>query len=215
MERRIVPVTPFQQNCSIVWSRADRRAVVIDPGGDLEHVQAALEQEGVTVEKVLLTHAHLDHASGARTLADALGVPIEGPQREDAFWLAAMPEQSRMFGFPPCTAFEPDRWLEHGDTVRFGDETLAVLHCPGHTPGHIVFHHDDGIAFVGDVLFAGSIGRTDFPRGDHGQLIDAIRTRLWPLGDDTVFVPGHGPESTFGQERRMNPFVADHLFADA
>ncbi|MEQ8663036.1 MAG: MBL fold metallo-hydrolase [Gammaproteobacteria bacterium] len=213
MERRIVPVTPFQQNCSVVWSSADRRGVVIDPGGDLEHVHAVVREQAVVVEKVLLTHAHLDHAGGARTLADALGVPIEGPQREDAFWLAAMPEQSRMFGFPPTVAFVPDRWLEHGDTVSFGDETLAVLHCPGHTPGHVVFHHADGVAFVGDVLFAGSIGRTDFPRGDHAQLIDSIRTRLWPLGDTTVFVPGHGPESTFADERRHNPFVADHLFA--
>ncbi len=215
IQRRIVPVTPFQQNCSLVWSVAERRGVVIDPGGDLDHLRAALRQEAITVEKVLLTHAHLDHAGGARVLADELGVPIEGPHREDAFWLEAMPEQSRMFGFPETVAFTPDRWLEHGDKVTFGGESLAVLHCPGHTPGHVVFHHADGIAFVGDVLFAGSIGRSDFPRGDHGQLIDSIRSRLWPLGDETVFVPGHGPESTFGQERRLNPFVADHLFDDA
>ncbi len=215
IQRRIVPVTPFQQNCSLVWSAAERRGVVIDPGGDLDHLRAALRQEDIVVEKVLLTHAHLDHAGGARVLADELGVPIEGPHREDAFWLDAMPEQSRMFGFPETAAFTPDRWLEQGDTVTFGDESLAVLHCPGHTPGHVVFHHADGIAFVGDVLFAGSIGRTDFPRGDHARLIDSIRTRLWPLGDETVFVPGHGPESTFGQERRLNPFVADHLFGDA
>lgn len=212
IQRRIVPVTPFQQNCSLVWSVAERRGVVIDPGGDLDHLRAALRQEDIMVEKVLLTHAHLDHAGGARVLADELGVPIEGPHREDAFWLEAMPQQSRMFGFPETVAFTPDRWLEQGDTVTFGEQSLAVLHCPGHTPGHVVFHHADGVAFVGDVLFAGSIGRTDFPRGDHARLIDSIRTRLWPLGDETVFVPGHGPESTFGQERKLNPFVADHLF---
>jgi glyoxylase-like metal-dependent hydrolase (beta-lactamase superfamily II) len=212
IQRRIVPVTPFQQNCSLVWSVAERRGVVIDPGGDLDHLRAALRQEDIVVEKILLTHAHLDHAGGARVLADELGVPIEGPHRDDAFWLEAMPEQSRMFGFPETVAFTPDRWLEQDDTVTFGDQSLAVLHCPGHTPGHVVFHHADGVAFVGDVLFAGSVGRTDFPRGDHAQLIDSIRTRLWPLGDETVFVPGHGPESTFGQERKLNPFVADRLF---
>ncbi|MGR8920119.1 MAG: MBL fold metallo-hydrolase [Gammaproteobacteria bacterium] len=212
LDRRVIPVTPFQQNCSIVWQTSDRRGVVIDPGGDLEVIGAAIEAHEVNVDKVLLTHAHLDHAAGARELADRLGVAIEGPQREDRFWFDGMPEQSRMFGFPPTTAFLPDRWLEHGDTVSFGEQQLDVLHCPGHTPGHIVFYHASGLAFVGDVLFMGSIGRTDFPRGDHAQLIDSIRTRLWPLGDAVRFVPGHGPESTFGAERRTNPFVADQLF---
>ena len=208
IERLVIPVTPFQQNCSLLWCAATRLGVVIAPGGDLERVVQAIREHEVDVCKIALTHAHLDHAGGARRLADLLDVPIEGPHREDQFWLDAMPEQSQRFGFPPTTAFHPDRWLEHGDTVSFGDHRLAVIHCPGHTPGHVVFHHPA----VGDVLFNGSIGRTDFPRGNHAQLIDSIRSRLWPLGNDVVFVPGHGSESTIGHERRSNPFVADTLF---
>jgi hydroxyacylglutathione hydrolase len=215
IDRLVIPVTPFEQNCSLVWCRQTGRAVVIDPGGNLERVRDAIERANVTVERILLTHAHLDHAAGARMLADELGVTIEGPQAEDAFWLDAMPEQSRRYGFPAVTAFHPDRWLEHGDSVSFGEQRFEVIHCPGHTPGHVVFYHDDGVAFVGDVLFHGSVGRSDFPRGDHEQLIESIRSRLWPLGEAVVFVPGHGPESTFGQERRMNPFVADFLFREA
>ncbi|MGE0484670.1 MAG: MBL fold metallo-hydrolase [Gammaproteobacteria bacterium] len=215
MDRLVIPVTPFEQNCSLVWCRTTRRAAVIDPGGNLERIRDAIERTDVTVERVLLTHAHLDHAAGARMLADELGVTIDGPQAEDAFWLDAMPEQSRRYGFPAVTAFHPDRWLEHGDSVTFGEQRFEVLHCPGHTPGHVVFYHADGVAFVGDVLFHGSVGRSDFPRGDHDQLVASIRSRLWPLGDEVVFVPGHGPESTFGQERRMNPFVADFLFREA
>jgi hydroxyacylglutathione hydrolase len=210
--RRVIPVTPFQQNCSLVWCTRSLRAVVIDPGGDLEHVLAAVDHHGVTVEKVLLTHAHLDHAAGAWRLAERLEIPIEGPHRADTFWLEAMPRQSEMFGFPPTPAFTPDRWLVDGDRVQWGEQSMAVLHCPGHTPCHVVFHHASGVAFVGDVLFRGSIGRTDFPRGDHAALIGSIRHKLWPLGDAVVFVPGHGPESTFGHERRSNPFVADGLF---
>lgn len=215
IERVVIPVTPFQQNCSLLWDAETRIGVVIDPGGDLERIVAAIRKHDIDVCKIALTHAHLDHAGGARRLADLLEVPIEGPEREDRFWFDAMPEQSRRFGFPPTTAFLPDRWLEHGDTVTFGSHRLDVIHCPGHTPGHVVFYHTTGIAFVGDVLFNGSIGRTDFPRGNHLQLIDSIRSRLWPLGDDVVFVPGHGPESTFGHERRSNPFVADALFTSA
>lgn len=214
LQRQTVPVTPFQQNCSIIWNDATRHGAVIDPGGDLDQLVAVIERNGITVDKILLTHAHLDHAGGGRLLADALDVPIEGPQREDRFWLEAMPAQCAQYGFPATPFFEPDRWLEHGDTVDVAGLQLDVLHCPGHTPGHVVFHHDSGIAFVGDVLFMGSIGRTDFPRGNHGELIRSIRERLWPLGDDVRFVPGHGPESTFGVERQMNPFVADHLFDD-
>lgn len=213
LQRRVVPVTPFQQNCSVVWCSETLAGVVIDPGGDTDRILAVIHQHAVKVEKVLLTHAHLDHASGARALADSLCVVIEGPHEDDEFWLQAMPEQSRMFGFPPVEVLHPDRWLAHGDVVVFGAHSLAVLHCPGHTPGHVVFFHaPTKTAFVGDVLFNGSVGRTDFPRGDARQLIDSIRTRLWPLGEDVTFVPGHGPESTFGAERRHNPFVADRLF---
>jgi glyoxylase-like metal-dependent hydrolase (beta-lactamase superfamily II) len=204
-----VPVTPFAQNCSVAWCEATMRAALIDPGGDLERIARAVEHAGVTVERVLLTHGHLDHVGAAAAAAERYGVPIEGPHRADAFWLDALREQAAMFGLPPTAPCVPDRWLDDGDTVSVGDERLAVLHCPGHTPGHVVFHHAGArLAFVGDVLFAGSIGRTDFPGGDFGQLIRSIREKLFPLGDDVRFVPGHGPESTFGEERHTNPFIA-------
>ena len=213
LRRRIIPVTPFQQNCSLFWSTDSGVGVVVDPGGEVDRILAAVTQESVQVERVLLTHAHLDHASGARALADALNVPVDGPGEDDLFWLEAMPAQSQMFGFPPTEVLQPDRWLSQGDSVTFGDETLEVIHCPGHTPGHMVFFHAEArLAFVGDVLFNGSVGRTDFPRGNAQQLVESIRTRLWPLGDDVTFVPGHGPESTFGFERATNPFVGDALF---
>ena len=214
MKIAVVPVTPFQQNCSIAWCENTRRAVVIDPGGDLDSVHGTLAEHSLEVEKILLTHAHIDHAGAAAALRDALGVPIEGPHRDDEFWIEALPEQSARFGFPPAGAFVPERWLEQGDTVTFGDETFEVYHCPGHTPGHVVFfHRAAGLAIVGDVLFRGSVGRTDFPRGDHATLIRSITERLWPLGDDVGFVPGHGPMSTFGEERRTNPFVSDAALA--
>ncbi len=207
---RIVPVTPFQQNCSVLWCKQTMKAAVVDPGGDLERILAAVEQLGVTVEKILITHGHIDHAGGTAKLARALGVPIEGPQLEDSFWIEGMPDQSRMFGFPEVETFTPDRWLDDGDTVPVGEQTFQVIHTPGHTPGHVVFFHPEArLALVGDVLFAGSIGRTDFPRGDHATLIGSIRDKLFPLGDDVTFVPGHGPTSTFGRERATNPFVAD------
>lgn len=210
----IIPVTPFQQNCSLVWDEHSRRGAVIDPGGDLDRVLAEADGRGLTLEKILLTHAHLDHCAATLELARARALPIEGPQREDRFWIEALPELTAQFGFPPAQAFEPDRWLEHGDRVTVGGQNLEVLHCPGHTPGHVVFFHAaERCAWVGDVLFAGSIGRTDFPRGNHDTLIRSIRERLFPLGDDVRFVPGHGPMSTFGAERRNNPFVADRLFA--
>jgi hydroxyacylglutathione hydrolase len=206
----IIPVTPFQQNCSLLICEATRHAAVVDPGGDLPLIEDAIAKENVTVEKVLLTHGHLDHCGAAKALAGRYGVPIEGPHVDERYWLDQMEAQSRRFGFPPAESFEPDRWLDDGDTVRFGDETLDVYHCPGHTPGHVVFVSTrHRIALVGDVLFSGSIGRTDFPRGNHADLIASIRTKLWPLGDDIAFVPGHGPTSTFGEERRTNPFVAD------
>lgn len=203
-----VPVTPFAQNCSIVWCDDTLDAAVIDPGGDLPALLAEVKRLGLTLKQIWLTHAHIDHAGGTGELARTLGLPIVGPHPGDQFWIDGLPEQSRMFGFPAAEPFKPTRWLADGDTVTVGHCTLAVRHCPGHTPGHVVFHSPDiKRAFVGDVLFAGSIGRTDFPQGNHQQLIDSITQRLWPMGDDTVFIPGHGPESTFGEERQYNPYV--------
>jgi glyoxylase-like metal-dependent hydrolase (beta-lactamase superfamily II) len=203
-----VPVTNFAQNCSVVWCPRTLEGAVIDPGGDLPRVRAAAARHGVRLTQILLTHAHIDHAGGTGTLAREMGLPIVGPHRGDQFWIDGLAQQARMFGFAPAEPFTPTRWLEDGDTVAVGRSTLAVRHCPGHTPGHVVFHSAEAQrAFVGDVLFAGSIGRTDFPGGDHDTLISSITQRLWPMGDDTVFIPGHGPESTFGRERRSNPYV--------
>jgi glyoxylase-like metal-dependent hydrolase (beta-lactamase superfamily II) len=203
-----VPVTAFAQNCSIVWCDETREAAVVDPGGDLDRLLAEVDKRGLALKQIWLTHAHIDHAGGTGELARRLGLPIVGPHPGDQFWITGLPEQSRMFGFPPAEAFTPTRWLADGDTVTVGRCTLNVRHCPGHTPGHVVFHSPEAKrAFVGDVLFAGSIGRTDFPQGNHQQLLDSIAQRLWPMGDDTVFIPGHGPESNFGEERRFNPYV--------
>lgn len=204
----IVPVTPFQQNCSIVWCTDTLKAAVIDPGGELPRLLQVASDLGVEIEQIWLTHAHIDHAGAAGELARTRGLPIVGPHRDDQFWIDALPQQSRMFGFPPAEAFVPTRWLDGGDTVRIGHCELEVRHCPGHTPGHVVFFEPTSrTCFVGDVLFAGSIGRTDFPRGDFDTLIASITQQLWPLGDDVSFVPGHGPQSTFGAERRTNPYV--------
>jgi glyoxylase-like metal-dependent hydrolase (beta-lactamase superfamily II) len=209
MEFTILPVTPYQQNCSLVWD-TDNRAALIDPGGEAERLLAEVAARGLTLEKILLTHGHLDHVGAAAELRDALGIPIIGPQREDRFWLDVLPQQAEMFGFPPLLVFSPDQWLEDGDTVEVGSVRFDVLHCPGHTPGHVVFYQAEArLAFVGDVLFKGSIGRSDFPRGDHAALIRSIREKLFPLGNDVRFVPGHGAMSTFGHERRDNPFVGD------
>lgn len=210
MQIEVIPVTPFEQNCSLVICPATGRAAFVDPGGDIEHLEAYARQLGARVEKILLTHGHIDHCGEAKRLANRLGIPIEGPHREDAFWIDQLALQGRMFGFPRLDPFTPDRWLDDGDTVMVGEQALEVLHTPGHTPGHVVFVHlGERVAFVGDVLFAGSIGRTDFPRGNHAQLLRSIKERLFPLGDDVRFVPGHGPSSSFGEERRSNPFVAD------
>jgi len=208
----IVPVTAFQQNCSLIWCTATMRGALVDPGGDLPKLKQAIAQTGIQVEKLLITHGHMDHCGMAGVLARDLGVPIEGPHPDDRFWIEGLDDPAKRYGLPG-ESFEPDRWLADGDTVTVGDLTLDVVHCPGHTPGHVVFvHAPSRVALVGDVLFAGSIGRTDFPRGDHATLIASITQKLWPLGDDISFVPGHGPTSTFGHERRTNPFVSDGKF---
>lgn len=205
-----IPVTAFQQNCSIVWCDETRDAAVIDPGGDLPRLLEFIKQQDLTLKAIWLTHAHIDHAGGTGQLAREMNLPIVGPHPGDQFWIDGLDQQSRMFGFPQVEPFTPTRWLEDGDTVQIGHESLAVRHCPGHTPGHVVFHSASAKrAFVGDVLFAGGVGRSDFPGGSHADLVASIRERLWPMGDDTVFIPGHGPESTFGEERRSNPYVCD------
>jgi len=206
----ILPVTSFQQNCSLVWCTRTMKGAVVDPGGEIARLQQMIAAQKVTVEKVLLTHGHLDHAGGAAALSRALGVPIEGPHKDDLFLLEGLGEQGKRYGFSGSEPCLPNRWLEDGDAVTIGEATLGVRHCPGHTPGHVVFFHEaTRLAFVGDVLFRGSVGRTDFPRGNHGDLVKSITGRLWPLGDDMNFVPGHGQMSTFGWERKTNPYVCD------
>ncbi len=208
MRAAIIPVTPFQQNATLIWCPETRAAAIVDPGGDVDRLLAAVAEAGVTLERLLVTHGHLDHAGGVAELQERLGLPVEGPHKDDAFLTEGMAEQARMFGFPEGRPFTPDRWLENGDTVTVGNQTLDVVHCPGHTPGHVVYvHAGERLAQVGDVLFRGSIGRTDFPRGNHADLIRSIRERLFPLGDDLTFIPGHGPTSTIGAERRSNPYV--------
>ena len=210
LQIEIVPVTPFQQNCSLLWCTATKRGALVDAGGEPERLLAAAAKHGVTLEKLLVTHGHLDHAGAVMDLAEDLKLPIEGPHHDDKFWIDGMPQAAKQYGFPDSRAFTPDRWLVQGDQVTVGAVTLDVYHCPGHTPGHVVFVHGESrVALVGDVLFRGSIGRTDFPRGNHADLIRSIRERLFPLGDDITFVPGHGPLSTFGAERKSNPFVSD------
>ena len=208
MKTLIIPVTPLRQNCSLLICETSAKAALVDPGGDIGLIKNKLLESGVELQKIFLTHGHLDHCGAARELADNYGVPIEGPHPDESFWLDRLPLQARQYGFSPIEALVPDRWLHEGETVSFGENTLEVFHCPGHTPGHIVFfHRRDRIALVGDVLFAGSIGRTDFPRGNHADLIQSIQQKLLLLGDDVVFVPGHGPLSTFGEERVSNPYL--------
>lgn len=210
----IIPVTAFAQNCSLIWCDETMKGAFVDPGGEAERLLAAAVENGVEIEKILVTHAHLDHAGAVADLAEQLGVPVEGPHRDDLFLIESLPQQCEMYGFPPSRSFEPSRWLDGGDEVTVGNLALTVRHCPGHTPGHVVFYEKEtGLAFVGDVLFRGSIGRTDFPRGNHTDLLNSIKEQLWPLGSETVFVPGHGDTSTFGEERQSNPFVSDRALA--
>ena len=206
----VVPVTPFQQNCSIVWCVETSLGAVFDPGGDLDNILKMIEENDITIEKILITHAHLDHAGGANQLSKKLNVPIEGPHKEDLFLMESLSEQGEKFGLKDAQSFETTRYLKNGDEVTIGNQKLGVRHCPGHTPGHIIFFHEEAqLAVVGDVLFQGSIGRSDLPKGNHEQLVNSIVNELWPLGDNMTFIPGHGPLSTFGQERLSNPYVSD------
>ncbi len=208
MNYTIVPVTPLAQNCTLLCCEQTARAAVVDPGGEVERILAAARREGVEIEKILITHGHFDHIGGVAELSERLSIPVEGPHRGDLFLIESLPQQCRHYEFPEAQDFIPDRWLSQGDRVEFGNQQLEVLHCPGHTPGHVVyFHQAERVAVVGDVLFKGSIGRTDLPGGDHATLIQSIQERLWPLGDDVRFIPGHGPLSTFGEERRSNPYL--------
>lgn len=212
MEIRIIPVTPLQQNTSLIWNTETKEGVFVDPGGETDRLMAAVEQFGVKIVKIWLTHGHLDHAGAAAEIRERTGAPIEGPHRDDQWLLDEIEAQGAKYGIIDGRNVTPDRYLEEGDTLTLGDMEFGVTHCPGHTPGHVVIYQSEGkLAFVGDVLFRGSIGRTDFPKGNHQQLLDAIVANLWPLGDDMRFVPGHGPMSTFGQERKDNPFVADRV----
>jgi len=210
MRYAIVPVTPFEQNCTLFWCEKTRQAAVIDPGGDVERILEAVAKAEVQLVKILVTHGHVDHAGGVAELATRLALPIEGPHEDDRFWIEDMAKQSRMFGLSGGQPFVPTRWLGEGDRVTFGEVELEVLHCPGHTPGHVVFYHAPSqLAQVGDVIFQGSIGRTDFPRGDYDTLIRSIREKLFALGDEVAFISGHGPMSSLGDERRYNPFCRD------
>jgi len=211
----ILPVTPLQQNCTLLWCTATMRGAFVDPGGDLPRLRAAAQQTGVSIEKILLTHGHIDHCGSAGILAEELGVPIEGPHQADIYWIDRLAEDGAKYGIEG-RPFEPNRWLTDGDEVSVGNLNLGIRHCPGHTPGHVVFHHPpSNLALVGDVIFRGSIGRWDFAHGDQQTLINSITQRLWPMGDETAFVPGHGQMSTFGHERRTNPFVSDMALAAA
>ncbi len=208
----VVVVTPFQQNCSVIWCSETLQGAVIDPGGDTDKIISVIENNQIKVKQILLTHGHLDHAGGASKLKRKLQVPIIGPHKGDDFWLQGIEKQAQNYGFPGAENCTPDQWLEEGKKVQVGNESLVVYHCPGHTPGHVVFYHKSSkLAFVGDVIFKGSIGRTDFPQGNHADLIRSITTKLWPLGGDTRFVSGHGEISDFASERATNPFVGDNL----
>ena len=210
LKYQIIPVTPFEQNCTLLWCDETMQAAVVDPGGDLNRIISATDKLKVKLERIFVTHGHIDHAGGVAELAERFSLPVEGPQQEDQFWIDGMPQQAQMYGFANVRSFMPDRWLAQGDSVAFGNIRMQVLHCPGHTPGHVVYFNETArLALVGDVLFRGSIGRTDFPKGNQDTLLSSIRLKLWPLGDDVIFVSGHGPISSFGEERLHNPFCSD------
>ncbi|MCW7547405.1 MBL fold metallo-hydrolase [Photorhabdus sp. APURE] len=212
MKYQIIPVTAFMQNCTLIWNEESKEAAIVDPGGEAEKLIAEIERRGLKLTQILLTHGHFDHVGATTEVAKHFNVPIYGPQQEDAFWIEGLQAQSRMFGIEECPSFEPDRWLNEGDELRVGGVDLSVLHCPGHTPGHVVFvNHEDKLIYMGDVLFKGGVGRSDFPRGNHQQLINSIKDKLLPLGDDYEFIPGHGPMSTLGYERQTNPFLQDEV----
>ncbi|OFC70521.1 MBL fold metallo-hydrolase [Alteromonas confluentis] len=213
MKIQVIPVTPFAQNCSLIWDPATMKGAFVDPGGDSAKLYDAATQNKVTIEKIILTHGHLDHVGATTEVAKHYDVPVIGPHIGDKFWLDGLPQQSQMFRFPPASPFAPNQWLNDNDTITVGNLTLDVLHCPGHTPGHVALvERDSNTVIVGDILFAGSIGRTDFPQGNHQQLIDSIRNKLFTLPDEMTVYPGHGPTSTIGTERKTNPFVADSKF---
>jgi len=210
MKYQIIPVTHLQQNCTLLWCEKTQKAAFVDPGGDTDQLLRVLNQNDLELEKILLTHAHIDHVGATQEIAKSMNVPVIGPHEGDKFWLDALPQQCEMFGFSPLSTFYPDTWVKQGDSVIVGEETLEIRHCPGHTPGHVIFFNASSkLALVGDVLFKGSIGRTDFPRGDYATLIESIKQQLWSLGDDVQFIPGHGPMSSLGEERKTNPFVHD------
>lgn len=213
MKIQVIPVTPFAQNCSLIWDPDSLQGAVVDPGGDIDKITQAINTHGVKVEKIILTHGHLDHVGATVALAQLLNVNVVGPHIDDEFWLQALPQQSQMFGFPPARAFEPDTWLSHKDVIKVGKYELEVIHCPGHTPGHVVLYQASaGILIAGDVIFKGSIGRTDFPRGDGPTLVKSIREQLFCLPGEVVIYPGHGPTTSIEHEKNTNPFVADSKF---